>query len=82
MSLNAVELETTSATVVRPRRFDEKTAELFNPGPVKGTAHSDVGVAARNTPRPYDDALECATIPTRRDIAAAIRGIFQTCASC
>jgi 2-oxoisovalerate dehydrogenase E1 component len=34
-----------------------------------------VRVAARHVPMPYNDALERATIPTQRDIAAAIRGI-------
>ena len=33
-------------TMVRIRRFDEKTAELFHAGLVKGTAHSYVGQEA------------------------------------
>jgi TPP-dependent pyruvate/acetoin dehydrogenase alpha subunit len=73
-------LETLYQVMVRIRRFDEKTAELFLSGHVKGTAHSYVGqeapimrVGARNVPMPYNDKLELATIPSRDDIMAAIR---------
>jgi 2-oxoisovalerate dehydrogenase E1 component len=34
-----------------------------------------VRVAARNVPMPYNDALEKATIPSREDILAAVRGL-------
>jgi 2-oxoisovalerate dehydrogenase E1 component len=46
MSLNRQELETLYQVMVRIRRFDEKTVELFNAGQVKGTAHSYVGQEA------------------------------------
>jgi 2-oxoisovalerate dehydrogenase E1 component len=39
-------LERLYQVMVRIRRFDEKTAELFNTGLVKGTAHSYVGQEA------------------------------------
>ncbi|MGH7277178.1 MAG: thiamine pyrophosphate-dependent dehydrogenase E1 component subunit alpha, partial [Candidatus Rokuibacteriota bacterium] len=39
-------LERLYATMVRIRRFDERTTELFNAGLVKGTAHSYVGQEA------------------------------------
>jgi 2-oxoisovalerate dehydrogenase E1 component len=39
-------LERLYQTMVRIRRFDEKTTELFNAGLVKGTAHSYVGQEA------------------------------------
>src|SRR5437773_10657296 len=43
MTLSAEQLESLYTTMVRIRRFDEKTAELFQAGLVKGTAHSYVG---------------------------------------
>jgi len=46
MKLDADVLERLYATMVRIRRFDEKTVELFNTGLVKGTAHSYVGQEA------------------------------------
>ncbi len=46
MKLDAALLERLYATMVRIRRFDEKTVELFNAGLVKGTAHSYVGQEA------------------------------------
>ncbi|PYM06691.1 MAG: dehydrogenase [Candidatus Rokuibacteriota bacterium] len=46
MKLDAEVLERLYATMVRIRRFDEKTVELFNAGLVKGTAHSYVGQEA------------------------------------
>ncbi len=46
MKLDAEALERLYATMVRIRRFDEKTVELFNAGLVKGTAHSYVGQEA------------------------------------
>jgi len=39
-------LETLYQVMVRIRRFDERTVELFNAGHVKGTAHSYVGQEA------------------------------------
>src|SRR5438046_6346739 len=54
-------LEHLYQTMVRIRRFDEKTAELFNAGLVKGTAHSYVGQEAVATgacaPLRHDDAV-------------------------
>jgi hypothetical protein len=35
-----------------------------------------VRVAARNVPMPYNDKLELATIPSRDDIMAAVRGVL------
>ena len=35
-----------------------------------------VRVAARNVPMPYNDSLEKATIPSREDILAAVRGVL------
>src|SRR5260370_21783467 len=46
MPLNREALETSYQVMVRIRRFDEKTVELFNAGQVKGTAHSYVGQEA------------------------------------
>ncbi len=46
MPLSAEMLERLYQTMVRIRRFDEKTTELFNAGLVKGTAHSYVGQEA------------------------------------
>jgi 2-oxoisovalerate dehydrogenase E1 component len=39
-------LESLYATMVKIRRFDERTAELFNAGLIKGTAHSYIGEEA------------------------------------
>jgi 2-oxoisovalerate dehydrogenase E1 component len=46
MKLSGERLESLYTTMVRIRRFDERTAELFNQGVVKGTAHSYVGEEA------------------------------------
>ncbi|HEU5322649.1 MAG TPA: thiamine pyrophosphate-dependent enzyme, partial [Methylomirabilota bacterium] len=46
MQLSGERLESLYTTMVRIRRFDEKTAELFQQGLVKGTAHSYVGEEA------------------------------------
>src|SRR5437764_362688 len=46
MKLSGEQLESLYTTMVRIRRFDEKTAELFQAGLVKGTAHSYVGEEA------------------------------------
>jgi 2-oxoisovalerate dehydrogenase E1 component len=46
MKLEGERLESLYSTMVKIRRFDEKTAELFNSGLVKGTAHSYVGQEA------------------------------------
>ena len=46
MTLSRDILERLYQVMVRVRRFDEKTAELFNAGLVKGTAHSYVGQEA------------------------------------
>ncbi|MFQ5520328.1 MAG: thiamine pyrophosphate-dependent enzyme, partial [Candidatus Methylomirabilia bacterium] len=46
MELHRDVLETLYTTMVRIRRFDEKTGELFSAGLVKGTAHSYVGMEA------------------------------------
>src|SRR6202162_629009 len=46
MPLSRQTLETLYQTMVRIRRFDERTIELFNAGHVKGTAHSYVGQEA------------------------------------
>src|SRR5216683_3238861 len=46
MPLNVESLESLYQVMVRIRRFDEKTVELFNAGLVKGTAHSYVGQEA------------------------------------
>jgi len=44
--LNAETLKRLYQTMLRIRRFDERTVELFNEGLVKGTAHSYVGQEA------------------------------------
>jgi len=44
--LNAETLKSLYQTMLRIRRFDERTVELFNEGLVKGTAHSYVGQEA------------------------------------
>ena len=46
MPLSRQTLETLYQVMVRIRRFDERTVELFNAGHVKGTAHSYVGQEA------------------------------------
>src|SRR3989442_1196677 len=46
MTLSGDALESLYTTMVRIRRFDEKTTELFTAGLVKGTAHSYVGEEA------------------------------------
>jgi 2-oxoisovalerate dehydrogenase E1 component len=46
MTLGTETLERLYQTMVRIRRFDERTVELFNEGLVKGTAHSYVGQEA------------------------------------
>jgi len=46
MTLSGDALESLYTTMVRIRRFDEKTTELFSAGLVKGTAHSYVGEEA------------------------------------
>jgi len=46
MTLSGEILESLYTTMVKIRRFDEKTVELFNQGLVKGTAHSYVGEEA------------------------------------
>ncbi|HEV8617148.1 MAG TPA: dehydrogenase E1 component subunit alpha/beta [Methylomirabilota bacterium] len=46
MTLSGERLESLYTTMVKIRRFDERTAELFNQGLVKGTAHSYVGEEA------------------------------------
>src|SRR2546422_11392764 len=46
MTLDRQLLERFYTTMVKIRRFDEKTVELFNAGLVKGTAHSYVGQEA------------------------------------
>jgi 2-oxoisovalerate dehydrogenase E1 component len=43
MKLSGEQLESLYTTMVKIRRFDERTAELFVEGLVKGTAHSYVG---------------------------------------
>ncbi len=61
MRLSVDTLEGLYQTMVRIRRFDEKTAELFNAGLVKGTAHSYVGqeavAAGACAPLRHDDAV-------------------------
>src|SRR5437868_1481105 len=46
MKLEIEQLESLYTTMAKIRRFDEKTAELFVQGLVKGTAHSYVGEEA------------------------------------
>src|SRR5919204_1910795 len=46
MKLEVQQLESLYTTMIKIRRFDEKTAELFLQGLIKGTAHSYVGEEA------------------------------------
>ena len=46
MKLTAEFCESLYSTMVKIRRFDERVAELFKEGLVKGTAHSYVGQEA------------------------------------
>jgi 2-oxoisovalerate dehydrogenase E1 component len=46
LDLSVQALESLYTTMVKIRRFDERTVELFNAGLVKGTAHSYVGEEA------------------------------------
>ena len=61
MPLDAPTLERLYQVMVRIRRFDEKTTELFTAGVVKGTAHSYVGQEAVATVAcdhlPPDDSI-------------------------
>jgi TPP-dependent pyruvate/acetoin dehydrogenase alpha subunit len=46
LDLSVHALESLYTTMVKIRRFDERTTELFTAGLVKGTAHSYVGEEA------------------------------------
>ena len=46
ISLSAEEMERFYRTMIRVRGFDQKVAELFEAGEIKGTAHSYVGQEA------------------------------------
>src|SRR5437660_12019042 len=46
MKISGERLESLYTTMMKIRRFDERTVELFNQGLVKGTAHSYVGEEA------------------------------------
>jgi 2-oxoisovalerate dehydrogenase E1 component len=65
--LDGERLESLYTTMVKIRRFDEKTAELFLQGLVKGTAHSYVGEEAVA-------AAACANLRTDDSIVGTHRG--------
>src|SRR5262245_5326418 len=67
MPLNRQTLESLYQTMVRIRRFDERTVELFNSGHVKGTAHSYVGQEAVAT-------AACAHLTTDDSVISNHRG--------
>src|SRR6266850_1155502 len=67
MKLEGERLESLYTTMVKIRRFDEKTAELFVQGLVKGTAHSYVGEEAVA-------AAACATLKADDYIVGTHRG--------
>jgi 2-oxoisovalerate dehydrogenase E1 component len=67
MKLSGEQLESLYTTMVKIRRFDERTAELFVEGLVKGTAHSYVGEEAVA-------AAACATLRVDDYIVGTHRG--------
>jgi 2-oxoisovalerate dehydrogenase E1 component len=67
MKLSGEQLESLYTTMVKIRRFDERTAELFIEGLVKGTAHSYVGEEAVA-------AAACATLRVDDYIVGTHRG--------
>jgi 2-oxoisovalerate dehydrogenase E1 component len=67
MTLSGEQLESLYTTMVKIRRFDERTAELFIEGLVKGTAHSYVGEEAVA-------AAACANLRTDDYIVGTHRG--------
>ncbi len=67
LDLSVQALEGLYTTMVKIRRFDERTAELFNAGLVKGTAHSYVGEEAVAT-------AACATLREDDYITGTHRG--------
>jgi 2-oxoisovalerate dehydrogenase E1 component len=67
MTLTGEQLESLYTTMVKIRRFDERTAELFVEGLVKGTAHSYVGEEAVA-------AAACANLRTDDYIVGTHRG--------
>jgi len=67
MKLGVDALESLYTTMVKIRRFDERTVELFNEGLVKGTAHSYVGEEAVA-------AGACATLRPGDSIVGTHRG--------
>jgi len=67
MKLQVEALESLYTTMVKIRRFDEKTVELFQQGLVKGTAHSYVGEEAVA-------AAACATLREDDYITGTHRG--------
>jgi TPP-dependent pyruvate/acetoin dehydrogenase alpha subunit len=67
LDLDVQALESLYTTMVKIRRFDERTTELFNAGLVKGTAHSYVGEEAVAT-------AACATLREGDYITGTHRG--------
>jgi 2-oxoisovalerate dehydrogenase E1 component len=67
LDLDVQALESLFTTMVKIRRFDERTTELFNAGLVKGTAHSYVGEEAVAT-------AACATLREGDYITGTHRG--------
>jgi 2-oxoisovalerate dehydrogenase E1 component len=67
VTLDTETLKRLYQVMVRIRRFDEKTVELFNAGLVKGTAHSYVGQEAVAT-------AACAHLTTEDSIISNHRG--------
>jgi len=67
MPLDSQMLESLYQVMVRIRRFDERTVELFNAGHVKGTAHSYVGQEAVA-------AGACAHLTTKDSVISNHRG--------
>ena len=67
MTLSTEALRELYQVMVRIRRFDERTAELFNEGLVKGTAHSYVGQEAVATGA-------CAHLTTHDSVISNHRG--------
>src|ERR671922_245125 len=70
MKLEIDQLESLYTTMVKIRRFDEKTAELFIQGLVKGTAHSYVGEEAVA-------AAACASLREDDYIVGANQGVVH-----
>ena len=68
MKISGERLESLYTTMMKIRRFDERTVELFNQGLVKGTARTPTSARRRSRPAP---ARRCARTTTSSGPTAA-----------